>query len=157
VSVTVRELMSTVAARRALFTVFSRACVLSELEHDIESLLQGGMTAEELHEALEKHDGVSNREGTVAMVRRKLTTTRERVIWLEPSSAFLDKEESDRQSILGHLRRYSGWTLEQLADAVNTDPDTVALWENGAPIPDEPLKRCAEIFGVQPHFLARVH
>jgi hypothetical protein len=131
-----------------VFAASKRACVLSDLEHQIEALLNGGLTAEELHEALDLM--IADREGTVAMVRRE---SDEGAIWIEPDSAFLDHDNEAVRTTLGDLRRSSGQTLEQLADVVDTDAATVALWERGAPIPHGPLERLARLFGVQSHFL----
>jgi DNA-binding transcriptional regulator YiaG len=132
-----------------VFAIYSRACILSNLEGDIESLLNGGMTGEELHEALDLM--LSDREGTVAMVRRESDGG---AIWIEPNSAFLDHEDPARQTNLGWMRRAQGWTLERLAEAMDASEEAVALWERGAPIPHGPLERLARLLRVQPHFLA---
>ena len=46
------------------------------------------------------------------------------------------------------------YTLEELAAELGEDASTVALWERGAEIPDEPLDYLSGKFGVSADFIA---
>ena len=54
---------------------------------------------------------------------------------------------------LRSLRWQGGLTLERLAAVVEDDVATVALWEQGAPIPASAQERLAALFDVLPSWL----
>ena len=135
-----------------VFAAYSRACTLSNLEYEIESLLDGGLSAEQLHEVLDLM--IENREGSVALVRRELVTTRERVIWREPDSAFLDEEEDAFAVAPNRIGQLAG-PLESLAERVGVEPTEVALWKQGVTPPRWAAEKMSEMWGISVCFLLR--
>jgi DNA-binding transcriptional regulator YiaG len=136
---------------RCVFDGETLAVVLQDLESWVQATLDQGLARDEVRQAVELM--LEHRDGVVANVPRRRVPTREGGLWEQhPRSSFLSVPDRAPNE-LRHLRVCSGWTLEDVADDLGVDASTVALWEQGAEIPDSAAEVLAKMFGVKPCYL----
>ena len=131
-----------------------RAVIFDELDHAVEAALESGLTPNQLHEAFEL--ALSNRAGVLAgdcVVRDRRAQPGYEVWRIRPASSW--DEDPPTNNRLRGLRQFAGrYTLEELAAELGEDVSTVALWEQGAQIPDEALEYLSWKFGASADFIA---
>jgi DNA-binding transcriptional regulator YiaG len=129
--------------------------VLDKLERFVADALAEGVTVEQLRGALEM--SLADAAGPLAGSewRREPVETSERAIWhLAPPSAFcLAEDEAPQPNMMRRLRCAGGIGLEALAAKLRVSVGELALWEQGALMPDDRAQALAAVFGVSVAYL----
>lgn len=132
---------------RCVMDADRHAIALQNIEDALVEGSESGLTDAQLREAQEQT--LANRAGSLTgtLAARGLDSDG-RGFWdLEAPSAFQDDDGGARNR-LRKFRRSGNYTLDELADELGVSATDVALWEIGAPVPEEPLERLCELFGV---------
>jgi DNA-binding XRE family transcriptional regulator len=125
----------------------SRSALLASHEETLTEMVEAGFTPDQLHETVDKFLTAGQGRLTGDFIERDDEG------WAPVESAFLAGDRLPSPNRLRGWRVRSGWTLEELADRLDVDPATVAVWESGADVPDEVGEVYSELFGVSVAFL----
>ena len=136
---------------RCLMDANRWALVLQAFEDAWADRPDRGFNARELHEGLDFI--LNNQTGSPTGTLVARPRGRAGLVGRRRASAWRDDDDRRAPNRLRKSRRLSDRTLEDLVDELGVSATTVALWEKGAPVPEEQLERLFALYGVSPVFL----